>query len=1184
MSQHELVSILIPAYKADFFEQALQSAIDQDWPNTEIIVCDDGDNDAIRVTCEHLARSSGKPISYHKNTQRLLETGNVLHCLSHAKGKYIKFLYDDDLIAKNCISRLVKALNDNPEIVLASSRRTRIDELGNILPDIVATAFPFQQDTLLSGNDLISFLCDYQVNFIGEPSVFLCYRDDLLALGDQIFNIDNEEMPYFADAALMIKLFRKGDLAFISEPLSSFRISDSQISQMAKSQQEQVTRTYSLMPQLIKKLGWYKGSKEENQHVTIAALHSPNEVHQVNLVHALQHAMHRSAQDYHSEQITKWVESRTLPPQHQELAASFQASRAIQQSLCVFIRENGHADALERTVDSITAWQGFGLTLHPVIVGNSVSPTRYPTSVIDATVLNAVSRINDFLTASSHDWVMVLEAGEQLLVSGLLSFDLALEGASGCDAIYADEVNIVGNKITGTTLRPDFNLDLLLSNPAEMSRHWIFKRSTLMSLGGFNRMYRQAWQFEYIVRLIEQKGIQFAGHIPEPLVASHGQFTIALDEEKTILRNHLRQRGYPAGEVESERPGLYALRYHHQQQPLVSIIIPTKDQLPILVHCVTTLLEKTRYPNYEVLIVDNNSETPEALEWLNGISTIDPQRIRVLRYPHPFNYSAINNMAAREARGEYLVLLNNDTGVIENNWLDHLLNHGLRPEVGITGARLLYPSGNIQHAGVVMGLRGPADHPFINSEKDKPGYMNRLHCDQNYNVVTAACLLVRKSVYEAVGGLDEEQFRVSYNDVDFCLKVREAGYLTVWTPYSVVMHEGSVSQKSVDKATQEKKRQRFMGEQDAMYQKWLPLIANDPAYNPNLSLNNTGFQLQTDAPGTWKPLHWNPIPTLLAITAGRTHRHQQHFINQLTLFNDEAVAETLVPFVPPSIGEMARISPASLILQETISPAAQEWLERVRKATSQFTVFTLDNYLPALSAKSTLRETLTGDLSAALQATLRHTDRLVVSSPMVAETCATWHHDIRIVTPRLSPTHWDNLISARGYGHKPRIGWIGDGENITDLEIIHKAIVQLSKSVEWVLMGYCPPSLRAHVTEYHPSVTPECYPQKLASLNLDLVLEPFADTAYNRHRSVIRLLEFGACGYPVICSDNISMRNEYRVTRVKNTNNSWIEAISAYVQDPRARLNAGDALKDQVRQNGMLWRDDLSLHAAHWLA
>lgn len=1169
MSQQDLVSILIPAYKSDFFEQALLSAMAQDWQNTEIIVCDDSENDSIRIICERLSQAQKKPVRWFRNRERLLETGNVLHCLSHAKGKYVKFLYDDDVLTENCVSRLVGILAHNPNCVIASSRRTRIDENGNTLPDVIATAFPFTQDTLLNGNDLISFLCDYQVNFIGEPSVFLCYRDDLLAFGDQIFNIDRQEMPYFADVALMMKLFNKGDLAFIFEPLSSFRISDAQISQMAKHQRDQVARTYSLMPQLIKKLGWYKGNKDQNQFVTIASASSPQDTHTVNLLHALHHSLHRSIQAYQSSQIKNWVAEKSLPPQHYDLALSWHRERNVNQTLCILIRYHGDNIAVETTLASIQSWQGFGLSLHCVVFGDSYAAFSYQVDRLETNRVNSVSQINGYLTDSQYEWVMVIDAGETLLSGGLLSLDLLLESANSCDAVYFDEVCNEGGQFTGTILRPDFNLDLLLSNPTELARHWIFKRSTLVSLGGFNRMYRQAWEFEYIVRLIEQKGLHVAGHLPEPLVAAHSQVQIAKDEEKAILRNHLRQRGYPQGEVETPLPGIYALRYNHADTPLVSIIIPTKDQLAVLIPCVTTLLEKTRYKNYEVLIVDNNSETREALEWLKGIATIDPQRIRVLRYPHPFNYSAINNMAAREAHGEYLVLLNNDTAIIDGYWLDHLLNHGLRPEVGIVGAKLLYPGGNVQHAGVVMGLRGPADHPFIDSTPDKTGYMHRLQTDQNYSVVTAACMLIRKAVYEQVGGLDEEQFRVSYNDVDLCLKVREAGYLTVWTPYAVVMHEGSVSQNTVDKATQEKKRQRFMGEQDAMYQKWLPVIANDPAYNPNLSRNNAGFQLQLDAPGTWDPLHWRPLPILLTLPVDRSRSSAHHLIAQMEMLDNHALARTLLPLAPPSIGEMARIAPTSLILQQTITPAAQEWLERLRKATGQFTVFVLDDFLPA-------------DHHTDLQATLRHVDRVVVSSNALAESCAAWHKEIQVVSPALSPLMWGKLNVQRNSGVKPRIGWVGDRSTASDLDIIHSVVRQLADHVDWVVMGYCPPSLRQYVAEYHAGTSFAHYPQALASLKLDVVVEPLADTARNRHRSSIRLLEFGACGYPVICSDIPGMQTPEPVTRVKNSAKSWTEAITKHLDTVLASRQA-DNLHSWVHNEGLLTEASLRKRLDIWV-
>lgn len=1169
MSENALVSILIPAYKSTFFESALHSATGQSWSNTEIVICDDSDTDTIRLISERYASTSPFPIRYFKNKVQLFERGNCARCVKEAQGMYVKFLYDDDILEPHCVERLVQALETDPSIRLSSSRRRRIDENGEALPDIAATAFPFAHDVVLHGKETVSFLADYIINFIGEPSVVMGYREDFLPFGDDIFSLKGEPMFYLGDVALYAKVLQKGHLAFLSEPLSAFRISSGQTSQMASAEQEKVNYSYRRLPELIRELGWYQSDREQNKHIRVSRLSHNLTFYSENILKNIQQSLHQSAKEFQSNQIKRWLDARTLPRQYTDLANVRQKERQTQTTLGVIILYNGDTAGLNKTLSSIIGWKGFGLKLAPVVVGEGLSENTLPFPIIAAGEFDVVTHVNRHLSTGEFEWVMTLQAGETLLTAGLLSFDFSLESTSGCDAIYFDGVSCEGEMLIGTLLRPDFNLDLLLSYPAGMARHWIFNCATLLKLHGFNRLYRQAWEFEYIVRLIEQKGLQVVGHLPEPLVAAHSQVLIAMDEEKAILRNHLRQRGYPRGEVETPLPGIYALRYNHANTPLVSIIIPTKDQLAVLIPCITTLLEKTRYKNYEVLIVDNNSETPEALEWLKGVATIDPQRIRVLRYPHPFNYSAINNMAAREARGEYLVLLNNDTAIIDGYWLDHLLNHGLRPEVGIVGAKLLYPGGNIQHAGVVMGLRGPADHPFIDSTPDKTGYMHRLQADQNYSVVTAACMLIRKAVYEQVGGLDEEQFRVSYNDVDLCLKVREAGYLTVWTPYAVVMHEGSVSQNTVDKATQEKKRQRFMGEQDAMYQKWLSVIANDPAYNPNLSRNNAGFQLQIDAPGTWDPLHWRPLPILLTLPVDRSRSSAHHLIAQMEMLENHALAKTLLPLAPPSIGEMARIAPTTLILQQTITPAAQEWLERLRKATGQFTVFVLDDFLPA-------------DHHTDLQATLRHVDRVVVSSNALAESCAAWHKEILVVSPGLSPFMWGKLNVQRNSGVKPRIGWVGDSSTASDLDIIHSVVRQLADRVDWVVMGYCPPSLRQYVAEYHAGTSFAHYPQALASLKLDVVVEPLADTARNRHRSSVRLLEFGACGYPVICSDIPGMQTPEPVTRVKNSAKSWTEAITKHLDKVLAARQA-DNLHSWVHNEGLLTEASLRKRLDVWV-
>ncbi|MGR4050126.1 glycosyltransferase [Kosakonia cowanii] len=1187
MNQHALVSITIPAYKPDFFETALLSALNQSWPNCEIIICDDSRDDTIRLLTERYARQAAMPIRYFKNETQLGEENNVRRCIQEAQGKYIKFLYDDDIIYQECVTRLVTAMEASPANRLASCRRTRVDEAGNPLVDINATAFPFACDVVIDGADVVAFLGDNQINFIGEPSTVLCYRDDLLAYKDELFKLNGESMPFLADVALYVKLLRHGNLAFVAEPLAAFRISENQSSQWAREEKyrEMINRTYTRFPQIIREQGWYKGSKEENSLVKVAPLNAPEKFQQQNIIHGMLHATHLSSRHYQSYQIQQWLQQRALPAQHRGYADAYAKARNIAQTLTVFIL---HADrdpaATQRTLDSINGYSGgYGLTVEAVTVGETAPHTAPESLAVVAPQGQMVQRINAFLSDHATEWVLFLDAGETLLSSGMLMFDLALDGAEQCDALYGDELYQHEGVIHSTAFRPDFNLDLLLSYPAEMARHWLFRTRTLRQLGGFNPHYAQAWQFEYIVRLIEQKGMSFAGHLPEPFLLGHLPEIVTRPEELTLLTHHLRQRGYAQGEVAVTGEGLYALRYHHQEQPLVSIIIPTKDQLRILSACVTTLLEKTRYPRYELLIVDNNSETAEALQWLEGISAIDPERIRVLRYPHPFNYSAINNMAAREARGDYLVLLNNDTAIIHPDWLDNLLNHGLRPEVGITGAKLLYPDGKIQHAGVVLGLRGPADHPYIGSENDRSGYMNRLRVDQNYNVVTAACLLIRKAVYEQVGGLDETQFTVSYNDVDLCLKVREAGYLTVWTPHAVVMHEGSVSQTHVDKTVQEKKRQRFMAEQDAMYRKWLPIIASDPAYNPHLSQNGAGFQFEVDRHNSWQPLHWKPIPRLVSFPLRSLPESQQRLDTPLSLMHEVGLVEGQINYHASTYADLARFAPDALIVHRQISDGTQEWLRRLPQGESLFKVFDLDGWLPAMPGNGAERSDSPQAVAAALRATLHHVDRLVVASDALAEQCAGLHRDIRVMPARLDPRQWSGLNSLRATHDKVRVGWIGSAVDVGDLEIIHKLVGQLADRVEWVFCGYCPPSLRPLMSEYHVAVQPAHFAQKLASLNLDLALLPLADNLWNRTLSPRRLLEYGACGVPVICSDTVATRDFAAVTRVGNKPKLWREAIENHLHDRTASAAQGDALKEQVLAQGF-WNEETLLQQARiWL-
>lgn len=292
----------------------------------------------------------------------------------------------------------------------------------------------------------------------------------------------------------------------------------------------------------------------------------------------------------------------------------------------------------------------------------------------------------------------------------------------------------------------------------------------------------------------------------------------------------------------SKTADIFHLHYAIPQPwPLVSLVIPTRDALDITRTCVNSILLLTQYPHYEIIIVDNQSTEPETLTWFNQIN--QQEKVKVIQYNKPFNYSAINNFAVQHAKGSIIGLINNDTEIINKSWLTEMLQHACRPEIGCVGAKLYYFDNTIQHAGVILGLWGVAGHAHKNLQRYEKGHQSRLASVHNLSAVTAACLLVKKAIYEKVGGLDEHQLTIAFNDVDFCLKVQQAGYRNLWTPNAELYHYES---KSRGKEDTPQKKAREQGEISYMKKKWAALIAADPYYNPNLTRLREDFSINID--------------------------------------------------------------------------------------------------------------------------------------------------------------------------------------------------------------------------------------------------------------------------------------------------------------------------------------------------
>jgi len=443
--------------------------------------------------------------------------------------------------------------------------------------------------------------------------------------------------------------------------------------------------------------------------------------------------------------------------------------------------------------------------------------------------------------------VALLDHDDELAPNALFEVVQALDRHPEAILIYSDEDKIdEDGRRFEPYFKPDWNPDLFLGQNY-LSHLTVYRSERVRAVGGFRVGYEGSQDWDLALRVSETLQPEQIVHIPRVLYhwrAIVGSTALNLSEKsypadaaRRALTDHLRRKGLQAT-LEPVSGGHWRIiRALPHPPPLVSIIIPTRNGLAHLKRCVESILQKSDYPAFEILIIDNASDDPETIAWLASIAA---PTIRVLPYPHPFNYSAINNYAARHTRGSILALLNNDVEVINSDWLTEMASQASRPEIGCVGAMLYYPNDLIQHAGVVLGVGGIAGHAFLEFPRHSEGVFNRARLVQNYSAVTAACLVVRKAVFEQAGGFDETHLTVAFNDVDFCLKVRESGLRNLWTPFAELYHHESASRGAEDTP---EKIHRFRSESEIMMKRWEKQLAYDPAYNPNLTLNLHDFSL-----------------------------------------------------------------------------------------------------------------------------------------------------------------------------------------------------------------------------------------------------------------------------------------------------------------------------------------------------
>jgi glycosyltransferase involved in cell wall biosynthesis len=456
---------------------------------------------------------------------------------------------------------------------------------------------------------------------------------------------------------------------------------------------------------------------------------------------------------------------------------------------------------------------------------------------------------NSALALATGEYVALLDHDDELHPLALFEVVKALQSHRSWKLVYSDEDKIDQNgRRYDPYMKPDWNYDLLLSQNC-ISHLGIYQRQLMLDVGGFREGYEGSQDWDLALRCIERLTPEDIGHVPSVLYhwrAIPGSTAVAVDEKSyartagmKAIAEHLERVKANAEVKEIDgRPGNFRVGYTlPAPSPRISLIIPTRDGLQLLERCIDSILTLTTYDNYEIVIVDNQSSDPATLQYLRDV-VADP-RVSVLAYDQPFNYSALNNYAVQQTRGELVGLVNDDIEVISPDWLQEMAGHAMRPGIGAVGAMLYYPNDTIQHAGVVLGVHGVAAHAYCGKPRGYPGQMGRAKLVQNMSAVTAACLLVRRAVFDEVNGLDES-LQVAFNDIDFCLRVQQRGYRNLWTPFAELYHHESATRGYEDSP---EKKARFAGEVESMQQKWPCGLSADPVYSRNLTLIGTPFEL-----------------------------------------------------------------------------------------------------------------------------------------------------------------------------------------------------------------------------------------------------------------------------------------------------------------------------------------------------
>jgi glycosyltransferase involved in cell wall biosynthesis len=1161
LDEHALFSIILTTYnRPPLLKDALASIGRQTLRDFEVILINDNGEPVenvldicdFRVTYVRQGRNQG--LSAARNTG-----------LKLARGRYIAYLDDDDLYLPDHLAVLAEAFNQHPQSVVYTGVEYVVERIDNGKRIELGRSTPFAHTTY---NRERLFVQNYiPVNTWSHP------RDMLLEVGDF-----DTGLTAFEDWDMLMRLAARHPFVHVPQVTAEVRLRDASNTgsdHMLGREQKNFGALYQKMYRRHSDLASKAVREARNEMLKRVGVSSQVEGNAVSLPE-----VSSDDAEYH-----RWMNARSLSTHDDAILTDTIAQRwATKPRVHLLLRVmptnlTRLADTLESLNKQIYRnWQVDIVATFPV-----PAEAFLALNAIDWHEISSMGQAADTLNllVMSHRCELIAElpAGAVLNPQCLFRISQATIAPTMDPTTVAwycdDDLIDIGGMHHAPRLKPALDAEWMCC--ADLLGPVFVSAPSWHAVGGASVDATRPW-YDLALRVVDANGAASIGHVAEPLLSLPASLQLEPYADKCMaaVRRSLTRRKHK-GKVIKVSDSTWRIDYAGPTPP-VTIALPCRDKPEYLAECVDLILAQTTYPDYEIVVVDGGSQERQTLALFEQLKQRIEAQVRVVRTEAPFTLASFANTAAAQAQGELLLLLADDVRVLRADWMNVLVRHGVRDDIGCVGPILLKPpAGQIDHAGFVLGLGGFASSPQQGEPlADSPGYLEALNVQRSTAALSAACMLVRIDDFRSVAGMDAAAELTSYADIDFCLRLGALGKTHVVASELQLVRLGASSLEPQFNSAIEIAEIRLaaLRAQEAMFHRWFRHFASDRYCSRHLDRSTSAVKLEMRGIPTWHAIPCEgprimafPVTSaqgLIRITQPLMALRRAGKAHACVVDRDPETREI------PLVHDLARHAPDAIVAHQLLGPASVTTLHQWRTFLKHtFLVYQLDDLFTDMPSMSSLRSGVPADARSYLARALRDCDRLVVSTDYLAEAYRDYIGDIRVVPNRLERDVWLPLKSRRRTTPKPRVGWAGGTAHAGDLRLIIDVVAATSKEIDWVFMGMCPDELRPYIKEFHPFTSYDEYPARLAALNLDLAVAPLEQIPFNRGKSNLRLLEYGVLGIPVVCTDIDPYQNS-PACKVPNNSRAWLNSIRERAHDPVAAALEGEQMRRWVLEHYIL--------------